>query len=153
MSVIIDIIAVFVIALFTFFGFKKGLISTAIAFVSSFLCIPLAAIFSVTITSGFGSLLISFVVLLIFFKITFSILGYSLNFIKKIPIIKSVNAIGGSVFGFLNGVFITLILIYVVLCVSQLAYYSSVTDSLFDNSYVCRYLIIYVGKFFRLLNF
>ena len=153
MSIVFDAILVLIIAFLTFLGYKKGLIGTAIAFVSSFLCIPLAGIASVAISDSIGSLLISFVVLLIIFKIAFSVLGYSLKFVKKIPIIKSVNAIGGSIFGILNGVFIALILIYIALCISSFAISSSVVDSLFDNSYICRYLVVYVGKFFTLLNF
>lgn len=153
MSVVLDIIAVLIVALYTFLGYKKGLIATAISFASSFLCIPLAAFISRKIANGFVYLLISFVVLLVVFKLLFSILGYSLKFIKKIPIIKSVNAVGGSVFGLLNGVIIALILSYVVLGVSQFASSSSAANSLFDNSYVCRYLVFYVGKLFRFLNF
>ena len=150
MSIVFDAVLLLIIAFLTFLGYKKGLIGTAIAFVSSFLCIPLAGVASVAISDSFGSLLISFVVLLIIFKIAFSVLGYSLKFVKKIPIIKSVNAVGGLVFGLLNGVFIALILSYVVLGISQFASSSSAANSLFDNSYVCRYLIIFFSKLFNI---
>lgn len=153
MSAIVDVVALSVIVIFTFSGYKKGLVGTAIAFASSFLSIPLAGIVSAAVTETVSSLFISFVVLLILFKIAFTVLGYSLKFVKKIPIIKSVNAVGGLFFGFLNGIFLTVILYYCSLGILQLINISSINKSMFEDSYFSRYLLTIISEFFQFINF
>ncbi len=146
MVALVDIFTLLFVFLFIFLGYKRGLVGSILSFASSFLCIPLAGVISLAFSkSGIYTGIVMFIVMFFVLKITFSVLGFSLSFIKKIPIIKTVNALGGSIFGLLNGLILTTFLCYSLLIFLDLTD-KSLSDTIFDGSYICRYLVILFGK-------
>ena len=146
MAIFIDTIALFLIGALMFIGYKRGLVRSIVDLVTSLLCIPISVIIAKAAASDNPfSPIVWFVAMFFVLKITFSLIGLSLGIVKKLPIIKTVNAIGGSLFGLMNGIVLTTFVCYGMLIISSLSN-NKLSNSIFDDSYVCRFLIILISK-------
>lgn len=147
---IIDIVALAVIALFAFWGYKKGFVGSLLGLASSVICIPLSLYLANAIgTDNPLSVCFWFVALFLLFKFSFSVLGFFLKIIEKIPIIKTLNATGGAIIGFINGIVLAGFACFgfmLLLFFKDNTLYDSVTD----NSYICNFLISIISKLFLL---
>ena len=131
MSIVLDLIVILIIALFTFIGYKQGLIKTAIKITSFFIAIIIALVLykpvsaliikNTTIDDKIESTIIE--------KITpegmkpedeaSEATKIPQGFIK-LPILKQFNKLGGTIFGALKGLLIVYVILAVVYLISPL---------------------------------
>ena len=137
---ILDLIVILVIALFTFIGYKQGLIKVAIKIASFFIAIIIALVLfkpvstlvinNTTIDDTNDSIkniaetlttklieICTILILYIVARIVLKFIAALATLIEKIPILKQFNKLGGTVYGLVKGVLI----VYVILAIIYLA--------------------------------
>ena len=133
---IFDIIVVTLILFFMFLGMKKGLMHSILSTVYSFLSLALSFLlypfvlnvignsamflgFQDAFPEEIGSKTVIAIGVIVFvfliLRILFVLVGQLLEPIVRFPIVKQVNGFGGLFFGFLQGVFVVYIAMFVLI--------------------------------------
>jgi len=116
-----DIIVVGILALMTIWGFRRGLVQSLIRMLSFVISIALIWIAYPYISTFFGdNIFVNLLIILAIFiacMILLRILARVLKIFTDLPIIKQINALGGGIFGLLQGallIYLVFALLYLV---------------------------------------
>jgi len=109
---LVDIIIIALIGFMTLNGFRRGLILSVIRLLSWIISIALVWFAYPHIARIFGgNLIVNILIILGLFilcKVLLMFVARALKVVTRLPVIKQLNALGGGIFGFLQGALIVL---------------------------------------------